>query len=188
MFECDLAHHRSVAVFYVCCTKSGVSQCTLFMVLYLSSMCRCMLHVVLWLHIDAAPPRCRISQYCRTFIPMSVSLWNNLGGPYSMLWDMRVSRAGPMFFYWPSYLLPFCLILFFLSLLSFYTLVLWGWGLQTDWVLITLSQNCTANLFLIILQLPLLHGNTSCLHLDIRIGGGWMIFYFSIVPSSFVFC
>ena len=28
-----------------------------------------------------APPRCRTSQYCKTFIPLSVSLWNNLGDP-----------------------------------------------------------------------------------------------------------
>ena len=25
-----------------------------------------------------APPRCRTSQYCRNFIPLSVSLWNDL--------------------------------------------------------------------------------------------------------------
>ena len=34
-----------------------------------------------------------------------------------------------------------------LSLLSFYGLVLWGWGLRTDRVLIALSQPCIANLF-----------------------------------------
>ena len=28
-----------------------------------------------------APPRCRTSQYCRTFIPLSVSLWNDLVDP-----------------------------------------------------------------------------------------------------------
>ena len=28
-----------------------------------------------------APPRCRTSQYCRTFIPLSVSLWNVLDDP-----------------------------------------------------------------------------------------------------------
>ena len=27
------------------------------------------------------PPRCRTSQYSRTFIPMSVSLWNDLSDP-----------------------------------------------------------------------------------------------------------
>ena len=28
-----------------------------------------------------APPRCRTSQYRRTFVPLSVSLWNNLSDP-----------------------------------------------------------------------------------------------------------
>ena len=28
-----------------------------------------------------APPHCRTSQYCMTFIPLSVSLWNDLGDP-----------------------------------------------------------------------------------------------------------
>ena len=56
-----------------------------------------------------------------------------------MVWDWRVSRAGPMPFYWPSCSLPFCLLLFSLSLLSFYGLVLWGWCLRTDRVWIALS-------------------------------------------------
>ena len=68
--------------------------------------------------------------------------------PCSMVWNWRVSRAGPMPFYWPSCSLPFCLLLFSLSLLSFYGWVLWGWGLRTDGVLIALSQPCIANLIL----------------------------------------
>ena len=36
---------------------------------------------------------------------------------------------------------------FFLSLLSVCALVLWGWGLQTDRVYITLSQHCTVDIF-----------------------------------------
>ena len=28
-----------------------------------------------------APPRCRTSQYHRTFVPLSVSLWNDLSDP-----------------------------------------------------------------------------------------------------------
>ena len=28
-----------------------------------------------------APPRCRTSQYRKTFIPLSVSMWNNLSDP-----------------------------------------------------------------------------------------------------------
>ena len=50
-------------------------------------------------------------------------------------------------FYWPSCSLTSCLLLFSLSLLSFYGLVFWGWGLQTDWVLIIVSQPCITNLF-----------------------------------------
>ena len=37
-----------------------------------------------------APPRCRTSQRRRTFVPLAVSLWNDLADPYSMVWDLRV--------------------------------------------------------------------------------------------------
>ena len=30
-----------------------------------------------------APPRCRTSQYRRSFVPLSVSLWNDLSDPVS---------------------------------------------------------------------------------------------------------
>ena len=43
---------------------------------------------------------------------------------YSMAWDWRGLKAGSMPFYWPSCSLPFCLLLFSLSLFSFYVLVL----------------------------------------------------------------
>ena len=50
VFECDIAHRRSVAV--LCCfIRSGVTRCTLLMVLYLDHMCQCGLHAVLWSHI-----------------------------------------------------------------------------------------------------------------------------------------
>ena len=39
VFECDLAHLRSVA-FCECCTRLGVIRCTLFMVLFLCRICR----------------------------------------------------------------------------------------------------------------------------------------------------
>ena len=44
------------------------------------------------------------------------------------LWDWRVLSAGPMILYWPK----FFLLIFSPSLLSFYGLILWGWGLRTD--------------------------------------------------------
>ena len=48
-----------------------------------------------------APLRCRTSQCRRTFIPLSVSLWNNLDDPVFDGVDCQVSNAGPMPFYWP---------------------------------------------------------------------------------------
>ena len=60
--------------YYICCTRSGITRCTLFMVLFLCRMCRFGLHEVLIAHrYTYAPLRCRISQYSRTFIPLSVS-------------------------------------------------------------------------------------------------------------------
>ena len=46
---------------------------------------------------------------------------------------------------------------FSLSLLSVYRLVLWGWGLWTDRVSITLSQPCTADIFEMIIIIYILH-------------------------------
>ena len=49
-----------------------------------------------------APPRCRTSQYLSLLFPsqyLSGTIWLT---PYSMVWDWRVSRAGPMPFCWPS--------------------------------------------------------------------------------------
>ena len=52
MFECDIAHRRSVEVLCICCIRSGVTPCTLLMVFYLDRMCQCGLHAVLWSHIS----------------------------------------------------------------------------------------------------------------------------------------
>ena len=54
-----------------------------------------------------APPRCRTSQYYKTCIPLSVSLWNDLYGPVFDGVGLAVSRAGSMTFYWPNVSLPF---------------------------------------------------------------------------------
>ena len=70
----------------VCFIRSGVTRWTLLIVLYLVHMCQCWLHAVLCslvytsVHLYA-PPRCRISEYSWTFIPFSVSLWNDLANP-----------------------------------------------------------------------------------------------------------
>ena len=139
VFERDL-HIVALWQYYVCYTRSGATRCILFMVLFLRLMCRCGFHAALWSHIGslmrrlAAEPRIIAGllfscQYlCGTILVT----------PCSMVWDWRVSRAGPIPLYWPSWSLTFCLLLFSLSLLSFYWLVLWGWGLRTDRVLIAL--------------------------------------------------
>ena len=75
------------------------------------------------------------AQYRRTFTPLSVSLWNDLAYPVFNGVGLSIfkSRANAN-----AILLTlatgsiFCQLLFYLSLLSPYRLVLWGWGLRTD--------------------------------------------------------
>ena len=82
VFECDIAHRRSLAVL-----------CLLYKI-----RCKAMhpfngalpgpyvpvrvTRGALVTHrYTYAPPRCRTSQYSRTFIPLSASLWNDLANP-----------------------------------------------------------------------------------------------------------
>ena len=129
----------------VCCTGFGLTRCTLFVVLFL---CRCALHEALWSHIGArmrllsAGPR----SIAGLLFPCQYLCGTILVTPYSMVWGWRVSRARSMPFYWRSCSLTFCLLLFSVCL-SFYVLVLWGWSLWTDWVLIALSKPFITNLF-----------------------------------------
>ena len=83
-----------------------------------------------------APPRCRTSECSRIFIPLAVSLWNDVANPVFDGVGLAgfKSRANPMLFYWPKLLPTIIFYSFSLSLLSVYTLVLWGWGLRTDMV------------------------------------------------------
>ena len=82
VFECDIAHRRSVAIL---CMLYEI-RCNPVHPLngalpgpYVS------VHVTrgaLVAHrFTSALPRCRTSQYRRTFIPLSVSLWNDLASP-----------------------------------------------------------------------------------------------------------
>ena len=83
-------------LFCVCCIRTGVTRCTRLMMCYLDRMCQCGLHAVPWSHIGiltlhlAAEPR------------STAGLLFRLLTPYSMVGDWRVSRAGPMLFYWPK--------------------------------------------------------------------------------------
>ena len=131
------------------CTRSGVNRSTHFVALYVCLMFQSGLNAVLWSHIGillrlpAAEPR-SITGLLLLSLSLSGMIWLT---PYLMVWDWRVSRAGPMLFCGPSCSLIFCLQLFSLSLLVLYRLVVWGWGLRTDRVSISLSRPCIANLF-----------------------------------------
>ena len=96
-----------------------------------------------------APPRAEPCSTAGLLVPFWCPSGTILLTAYSMVWDWRVSRAGPMVLYWPKLLSPYysLLLFFFLFLLSVYSLVLWGQGLRTDRVYITLSQPCTLDLF-----------------------------------------
>ena len=99
--------------------------------------------IVILMRLLAAEPRIAAgllfpSQY------VSGAIWLT---PYSMVWDWRVLRAGPMPFCWPICSLLFCIQLFSLSLLFLYWLVVWGWGLRIDRASISLSRPCIANIF-----------------------------------------
>ena len=78
VFECDIAHRRSVAVLCML-NKIRCNPMHPFMMHYLDRMCQCGLHAVPWSQISilirhlAAEPR--------TFVPLSVSLWNDLADP-----------------------------------------------------------------------------------------------------------
>ena len=121
VFKCDIAHCRSVAVLCICFIRSGVTRCTLLMVLYLDHMCQCGLHAVLWSHIGtlmhrlAAEPRSTAELLFPSRCPSGTILLT----PYSLVWDWRVSRAGPMLLYWPKLLYPYYSLLLFFPFCSF---------------------------------------------------------------------
>ena len=82
MFECDLAHPRSLAALCMLCKIRCNPTLPLYGVLpapYVPMHVTCV--AVIAHRYTYAPPCCRTSQYCMTFIPLSVSLWNDLGDP-----------------------------------------------------------------------------------------------------------
>ena len=88
-----------------------------------------------------APPRCRTSQYSMTFNSLSLSLWNDLANP---VFDDEglagfKSRANAFLLTHACSIPTIVFYSFSLSLLSVYRLGLWGLGLRTDRVYITLN-------------------------------------------------
>ena len=87
------------------------------------------------------------------FIPLSVSLWNDLGDPeFDGVGLSGFKSKSNAFLLAYSCSLPFYLPLISLSLLSFYGLVLWGSTESSDWEEsedsnLSLSQPCIVNFF-----------------------------------------
>ena len=82
VFECDLAYRRSVAVL---CMVHKI-RCNPMHPLYGALPVpyvpvRVIRGSVIAHRHTYASPRCRTAQYCRTFIPLPVSLWNDLFVP-----------------------------------------------------------------------------------------------------------
>ena len=82
VFQCDIAHRRSVAVL---CMLYKIRRnpvhplnCALPGPYVPVRVTRGALVAHQYTY---APPRCRTSQYSRTFIPLSVSFWNDLANP-----------------------------------------------------------------------------------------------------------
>ena len=82
VLNCNLSHHRSVAVlcmlYKIRCNPMR-PLCGTLPVPYVSV--RVTRGTLITHRYTYAPPRCRTSQYRRTFIPLSVSLWNDLVDP-----------------------------------------------------------------------------------------------------------
>ena len=66
-----------------------------------------------------ASPRCRISRYCRTLIPLSVSLCHDLSHPVFDDVGLTGFKSRANSFHWPKLLTPFSSLLFSLSVLSY---------------------------------------------------------------------
>ena len=103
-------------LFCVCWIRSGATRCVSLTMRYLYRMCQCGLHAVPWSNVGifmrqlTAVPRISVWLLFHSQCPSGTILLTS----YSMVWDWRVSRAGPLLFYWPKLLYPsYSLLLFF---------------------------------------------------------------------------
>ena len=71
-----------------------------------------------------APPRCRTLQYSRTFILLSVSLWNDLADPVFDGVGLPGFKSRADAFYWQKLLYPYYSLLLFFPISSYGWLVL----------------------------------------------------------------
>ena len=130
-----------------CYLKLRVIQCILWEVHCLCRMCQRLLLVVLWLRIGTlslAHPGFRTSQYRRTFVPLSVSLWNEVGDPVFDGVGQAGFKSRANAFCWP-YLLFLSPISYFSS---FHRFVVWALSLRIDrlYRAVPMSVICTVQI------------------------------------------
>ena len=134
----------------VCLIRSGVTRCTLIMVLYLDRICACAGYTLCSrstsVHLcTASLPNLAVQYF---YSPLGVPLERPCYPSIRWCGTGRFQEQGQCFFIGLSCSIPTMVFYSFsLSLPSVYWLVLWGWGLRTDRVYFTLSQPCTADLF-----------------------------------------
>ena len=134
--------------YYVCCTRLSVTRCTRFMVLLLCRMCRCGLHAVLLSHIGTL---------MRLLAAEPLSIAGHLFSGQCLCGTILVTRVrwcGTRGFQEQGQCLFIGLTArsLFVSCFPFLLFHSMGWccgagGLQTEGVLIALSQPCITNLF-----------------------------------------
>ena len=120
VFECDISHRRSVAVL---CMLYKI-RCNLVHPLigalpgpYVPA--RVTRGALVAHRYTYAPPRCRTLRRAGLLFPSRCPPGTILLTPYSMVWHLRVSRAGPMLLYWPKLLHPYYSLLLFFPFSSF---------------------------------------------------------------------
>ena len=124
VLNCNLSHRRPVAVLcmlYKIRSNPMHPLCGALPVPYV--LVRVPRGALIAHRYPYAPPRCRTSQHRMTFIPLSVSLCNDLVDPVFDGVGLAGFKSRSNAFFWPSCSLLFCLLLFSLSLLFLYRLV-----------------------------------------------------------------
>ena len=115
VLDCNLAHRRSIAELYMPFNiKSNPMHPLSGALPLLYVPARVTSGALVAQRHSSMPPRCKTSQYRRTFVPLFVSLWNDLSALCLMVWDFRVSTAEPTLSCWHDLLFLFCLLLFYL--------------------------------------------------------------------------
>ena len=102
MSECDLAHRRSVTVFCMLYRIRCNPLHPLYSAVPVPYVPVLVTRGAIAHRYTYAPPRCRTSQYRRTFILLSVSLWTDLGDPVFDGVGLAGFKSWANAFYWPT--------------------------------------------------------------------------------------